>query len=117
MRVGELMHAPSSTRVAHVAVMATRDTSTFHGRIKHVPVLAIQGTGDKIVDVHKYEEVMDGLLAVQDYEWLWMEGVGHAPSWKKTAVRDEAAVKFVKRLTSVQVSAPVRLEEYRRSFL
>ena len=98
---GELMHAPSSTRVAYAAATAARDISTFREHIKHVPVLIIQGTDDRILDAHKYKKVMDGLFSGQNYEWLWMEGVGHSPFWEKTAVHDEAVVNFVKRLTSV----------------
>ena len=99
--LGELMLTPSSTRVVYATVTAARDTSTFRERIKHLPVLVIQGTDDKICDVHMYKEMMDDILSGQDYEWLWMEGVGHTPFWEKTEVHDEAVVNFVKRLTSV----------------
>ena len=99
--LGELALVPHQTRLVYVTAARQRDTSTFRERLKDVPILVIQGTEDKLIDVHKSKEVLDSFFSGQDYEWVWVEGAGHMPFWEGTAVHDEAVVKFVKRLTSV----------------
>ena len=99
--LGELALMPPRTRVVFEAATRERDTSTFSERVKAVPILAIQGTEDKMADGHKLKEVLDGLFGGQDYEWVWAERAGHAPFLEEPGVHDEAVVKFVKRLTSV----------------
>ena len=99
--LGELALAPHQTRVVYATAVAQRDTSAYLERVKDVPLLVIQGTEDKMVDVHKCKEVLDGLFSGQDYEWVWVKGAGHAPFFEETEAHDEEVVKFVKRLMSV----------------
>ncbi|EKM52165.1 uncharacterized protein PHACADRAFT_262673 [Phanerochaete carnosa HHB-10118-sp] len=98
--LGEIMFAPPPTRVVYEAVTRERDTTHFLERMRDVPLLVLQGTEDMHVDVHKLKATFDELFSgKKDYEFVWMEGIGHCVAWEKAEEHDELIVRFMKRLS------------------
>ncbi|GJE99201.1 alpha/beta hydrolase [Phanerochaete sordida] len=96
--LGEIVLAPPATRVVYEAQTRARDDGAYLERMRAVPLLVLQGTLDVMVDPPRMKVKLDEVFAgKKDYEFVWLEGVGHCPAWEAPKEHDEAVVRFIRR--------------------